>query len=103
MSRLPLGFLGGFVSKEKVRRFEAEPLLLSLLLTVETSIGGFDPLKWSPVTVKLSMFTSIKKLLAAGLWLRLRLTVRNASSRTQASASSSSLTLMVKPSSWNFT
>lgn len=44
------------VSKENVRRFEAEPLLLSLL-TVETRVGGLEPLKWSPVTVRLSMLT----------------------------------------------
>ena len=39
-----LGFMGGFDSKENVRRFEAEPLLLSLL-TVETRVGGLEPLK----------------------------------------------------------
>ena len=44
------------VSKENVRRFEAEPLLL-FLLTVETRVGGLGPFKWSPVTVRLSMLT----------------------------------------------
>ena len=52
--------MGGLVSKENVRRFEADPLLLSLL-TVETKVGGFEPLKWSPVTVKLSMLTFKKQ------------------------------------------
>ena len=56
MSRSPWGSIGGFVSKENVRRFDAEPLLLSLL-TVETRVGGLEPLKWSPVTVRLSMLT----------------------------------------------
>ena len=60
MLRSPLGSMGGFVSNENVRRFELDPLLLSLL-TVETKVGGLEPLKWRPVTVRLSMLTFKKE------------------------------------------